>query len=244
MDQTMERADNFLPRVDESSITPNQVDRRVVSLTAPASTAAEQYRTLYYRLERLRELRPMKVVALTSAMQGEGKTVTSVNLALTSARANPDRRILLLDADLRRGQVGEVLGCGNKPGLADFLAGEAELNQIVRGFKATRLAVIPSGAVPEEPTQLLASARMKELLQAVRANFDEVYVDLPPTLPFADAPILACQADGVVMVIRANVTPSLRVDHALEQLAGAPVVGCVLNGAELSSTPYLKSYMK
>ena len=85
---------------------------------------------------------------------------------------------------------------------------------------------------------------MKELLHAVRANFDEVYVDLPPTLPFADAPILACQSDGVVMVIRANVTPSLRVDHALEQLAGAPVVGCVLNGAELSSTPYLKSYMK
>lgn len=244
MDQTMERADNFLPRADESPISPNEVDRKVVSLTAPASTAAEQYRTLYYRLERLRELRPMKVVALTSAIPAEGKTVTAVNLALTSARANPERRIILIDADLRRGHVGEVLGCGNRPGLSDFLQGEVELDRIVRGFKSTRLTVIPSGAIPEEATQLLASGRMKELLRAVRENFDEVYLDLPPTLPFADAPILAALSDGVVMVIRANVTPSQRVDHALEQLAGASVVGCVLNGAELSASPYLKSYVR
>lgn len=244
MDQTMERAGNFLPRVDESSITQNQVDRRVVTLTAPASTAAEQYRTLYYRLERLRELRPMKVVAFTSAMSGEGKTVTAVNLALTAARANSERQILLLDADLRRSQVADVLGCKSRPGLSEFLIGEAELPDVVRGFKSTRLAVIPAGGPPEESTQLLASARMKELLKALRGNFDEVYVDLPPTLPFADASILACQSDGVVMVIRANVTSSKRVDHALEQLTGASVIGCVLNGAEPSSTPYLKSYFR
>ena len=78
----------------------------MVSLTAPASSAAEQYRSLYYRLERMRELRPLKVVGITSAMPGEGKTVTTVNLALAAARANPERRILLIDADLRRGQVG------------------------------------------------------------------------------------------------------------------------------------------
>jgi capsular exopolysaccharide synthesis family protein len=244
MDQTMERTGNFLPRVDESSLTPNQVDRRVVTLTAPASTAAEQYRTLYYRLERLRELRPMKLVSFTSAMPGEGKTVTSVNLALAAARATPDRRILLLDADLRRGQVAEVLGCKSKPGLSEYLAGEVELPEIVRSFKSTRLAVIPAGGVPEESTQLLASRRMKELLVALRNHFDEVYLDLPPTLPFADAPILAAQSDGVVMVIRANVTSSKRVDHALEQLSGASVLGCVLNGAEMSSTPYLKNYVK
>src|SRR5438270_13796511 len=93
MDQTMERAGNFLPRVDEASVV-NEVDRRVVTLTAPASSAAEQYRSLYYRLERMRQLRPMKVIAVTSALPGEGKTVTSVNLALAAARATIDRRIL------------------------------------------------------------------------------------------------------------------------------------------------------
>ncbi|RKG92771.1 polysaccharide biosynthesis tyrosine autokinase [Corallococcus sp. CA053C] len=244
MDSTMERAGNFLPRVDESAASSNAVDRRVVTLTAPASAAAEQYRTLYYRLERMREQRPMKVVALTSAMPGEGKTVTSVNLALAAARANPERRILLVDADLRRGQVAPTLGMRNKQGLSELLAGECDVRDVVRRFNATRLAVIPAGATPEESTQVLASARMKQFLKAVREGFDEVYVDLPPTLPFADAAILGHQMDGVLMVIRANVTPSKVVNQAVEQLAGAALVGCVLNGAEVNATPYLKNYVK
>ncbi|CAM4415280.1 CpsD/CapB family tyrosine-protein kinase [Corallococcus exiguus] len=244
MDSTMERAGNFLPRVDESAASSNAVDRRVVTLTAPASAAAEQYRTLYYRLERMREQRPMKVVALTSAMPGEGKTVTSVNLALAAARANPERRILLVDADLRRGQVAPTLGMRNKVGLAELLAGECDVRDVVRRFNSTRLAVIPAGSTPEESTQVLASARMKQFLKAVREGFDEVYVDLPPTLPFADAAILGHQMDGVLMVIRANVTPSKVVNQAVEQLAGAALVGCVLNGAEVNATPYLKNYVK
>ncbi|NOK18399.1 CpsD/CapB family tyrosine-protein kinase [Corallococcus carmarthensis] len=244
MDSTMERAGNFLPRVDESATSSNAVDRRVVTLTAPASAAAEQYRTLYYRLERMREQRPMKVVALTSAMPGEGKTVTSVNLALAAARANPERRILLVDADLRRGQVAPTLGMRNKQGLAELLAGECDVRDVVRRFNSTRLAVIPAGETPEESTQVLASARMKQFLKAVREGFDEVYVDLPPTLPFADAAILGHQMDGVLMVIRANVTPSKVVNQAVEQLAGAALVGCVLNGAEVNATPYLKNYVK
>jgi len=244
MDRTIERAGNFLPRVDESAGNPNAVDRRVVTLTAPASVAAEQYRTLYYRLERMREVKPMKVVAFTSAMPGEGKTVTAVNLALAAARANPERRILLIDADLRRSQVAQVLGIRGKQGLAELLAGECEVRDVVRRFNATKLAVIPAGSTPEEPTQVLAGSRMKQFLKAVRDNFDEVYIDLPPTLPFADATILGHQADGVLMVVRANVTPTKAINQAVEQLGGAPILGCVLNGAEVSTPAYLKNYMK
>ena len=242
MEHNLEKAENFLPRVDESDVTTNEVDRRLVTLTAPASNAAEQYRTLYYRLERMREMRPMKVVAFTSAMPGEGKTVTAVNLALASARANPERRILLIDADLRRSQVGDYLGIRTRPGLAELIAGDCDVRDAVRRFKSTRLAVVPAGAMPEEPTQVLASARMKQFVKGMRDTFDEVYIDLPPTLPFADASILGCQADAVVMVIRANVTSQKAVNHAIEQLAGAPVIGCVLNGALQSATPYLKTY--
>jgi capsular exopolysaccharide synthesis family protein len=238
MDQNLERAGNFLPRADDSSLQPNQVARNMVSLTAPASTAAEQFRTLYYRLERMREMRPMKVIAVTSALPGEGKTVSTVNLALTAARANPDRRILLIDADLRRSGVGLALGIKSKPGLSELLTGDAELKDVVRRFKSTRLAVIPGGGNPEEPTQLLASTRMKHLMKMVRDNFDEVYVDLPPTLPFADAAILGGQSDGVLMVIRANQTPHKQVSAAIEQLAGAPILGVVLNGAEVATAAY------
>jgi protein-tyrosine kinase len=244
MDQTIERAGNFLPRVDESAGTPNAVDRRVVTLTAPASVAAEQYRTLYYRLERMREIKPAKVIAFTSAMPGEGKTMSAVNLALAAARANPERRILLIDADLRRSQVASVLGIRSKLGLSELLAGECQVRDVVRRFHATRLAVIPAGGTPEEATQVLASAQMKQFLKAVRDNFDEVYIDMPPALPFADAGILAHQVDGVLLVVRANVTPTKVVNQAVEQLGGVPILGCVLNGAEVTTTPYLKNYIK
>lgn len=244
MDQTMERAGNFLPRVDESAGSPNAVDRRVVTLTAPASSAAEQYRTLYYRLERMREVKPMKIIALTSAMPGEGKTVTAVNLALAAAKANTERRILLIDADLRRCQVASVLGIRGKTGLAELLAGECDVRDVVRRFNSTRLAVIPAGTTPEDPSQVLASSRMKQFLKAVRDNFDEVYIDLPPTLPFADSTILGHLTDGVLVVVRANVTPTKAVNQAVEQLGGAPILGCVLNGAEVNTTPYLKNYIK
>jgi capsular exopolysaccharide synthesis family protein len=244
IDDASGRAGNFLHRTDESALHPPPVDARVVSLTAPASVAAEQYRSLYYRLEHHRERRPMKLVAFTSAVSGEGKTVTAVNLALTGARANPDRRILLMDADLRRGQVAELLGFRARPGLSELLQGEAELRAVVRRFKANRLAVIPAGQGPEEPTQLLAGRRMKELLRGVREGFDEVYLDLPPTLPFADAAILGSLSDAVVLVVRANATPGKHIQQALDHLLGSSVLGCVLNGATPSSTPYLKAYLR
>jgi protein-tyrosine kinase len=118
------------------------------------------------------------------------------------------------------------------------------VRDVIRRFHGTRLAVIPAGSTPEEPTQVLASLRMKQFLQAVRENFEEVYIDLPPTLPFADAAILGHQMDGVLMVVRANVTPIRAVNQAVEQLGGAPILGSVLNGAEVNTTPYLKNYMK
>lgn len=151
--------------------------------------------------------------------------MTSVNLALAAARANPERRILLVDADLRRGGVAAMLGMRNKMGLAELLAGDCEVRDVVRRFNSTRLALIPAGVTPEDTAQVLASGRMKQFLKAVREGFDEVYVDLPPALPFADAAILGHQADGMLMVIRANVTSGKAVHLAVESLGGAPSSG-------------------
>ena len=244
MEQTVDRAANFLPRVDDTALVPSRVDRRMVTLTAPASRAAEQYRSLYYRLERIRGLRPLKVTAITSAVAGEGKTVTAANLALTAASAYPERRILLIDADLRRGQVSDYLGVRSKPGLSELIGGEADISDAVQRFKTSSLAVMAAGMSADQPTQLLASARMKRLLQLVRDAFDEVYIDTPPSLPYADTAVLGPQCDGILMVIRANLTPFRRVAEAVEHLAGAPVIGCVLNAAADSAAPYLKSYVR
>jgi len=239
MEGNMERAGNFLPRLDQDPIESAGVDRNLVTLTAPASAAAEQFRSLYFRLERLKQLRPLKVVSITSAVPGEGKTVTALNLALTAARASMDRRILLVDADLRRGAVADLLGIRRTPGLKELLEGEAEIRDVVRRFQGERLAVIPGGGATTEPTGALASARMRQLIERVRDHFDEIYVDLPPTLPFADAAILGALSDGVLMVIRANQTAAKHVRLAVEMLAGAPIVGCVLNGSEQAQAGYL-----
>lgn len=244
MEETMERAGNFLPRLDGDPYSSTEVDRNVVTLTAPASMAAEQFRTLYFRLERLRQVRPMRVVAVTSAVEGEGKTLTALNLALTAARATMDRRVLLVDADLRRGQVAERLGVRSIPGLKEILDGDSDAHEVVRRFQGERLAVMPSGKTASEPTQLLASPRMRTLLSRIREHFDEVYLDLPPTLPFADAAILGGMADGVLLVIRAGQTPASHVHQAIEHLAGAPIVGCVLNGAESAALQYQRKDQK
>lgn len=244
MNQSLEQASNFLSRADDGPLSPNVVDRRLVTLTAPASAAAEQYRTLYYRLERMRELKPLKLLAFTSALPGEGKTVTAVNLALTSARANPGRRVLLVDADLRRSQVASYLGIRSRPGLSELLSGECEAKQAIRRFRQGQLLALPAGQASEEPGQLLAGARMKQLVHALRQGFDEVYLDLPPVLPFADAAILSPLADGLVMVIRARVTSHRQVQQAMEQLSGVPWVGCVLNAADLSAQPYARAYAR
>lgn len=239
MEQRMEQA-VALPAHREPGMSAG-VDRRVVALTAPVSPAAEQYRSLHYRLERLRGERPLQVLALTSPLPGEGKTLTALNLALVAARAAPERRVVLVDADLRRGQVAPRLGLrSGSPGLAEVLAGACELEEVVQELASPRLAVVPAGALREDPTPLLAGPRMAPLLARLRELYGAVYVDLPPALLFADAAILGHQVDGVLLVVRARTTPGRAARQAVEQLGGVPLVGCVLNGAEAGAAPYLR----
>jgi len=237
MDPTIERSGNFATRVDVNGSF-QEVDSRVVTLTLPASAAAEQYRVLYHRLERMRALKPLKLVALTSAVAGEGKTITAVNLAMAAAAASPDRKVLLIDCDLRRPKVHTYLGLRASPGLGEVLREEVEIGQAVRRFSSTRLAVLPAGAPVEEAADLLASSRMRRLLQLAGEHFDEIYLDAPPALAFADAHILSAQCQGVLMVVKAGATSSKRVAQALAMLGDAPVLGCVLNGVEVTELAY------
>jgi len=237
MEPTIERSGNFATRVDANGSF-NAVDTRVVTVTHPACAAAEQYRVLYYRLERLRGLQPLKTLAFTSAVAGEGKTITAVNLAVAAAAANPERRVLLADCDLRRPMVHTYLGLRQSPGLMEVLAGDAQLPDAVRRFTSTRLAVLPAGGAVEDAASLLHSGRMRELLRMLGEHFDEIYLDAPPCLAFADVQILASQCQGVVMVVKAGTTSSRRVAQALAHLRDAPVVGCVLNGVDVAEVAY------
>lgn len=240
MDEAMERADNFLPRVDRhANRSALEVDSRVVAVLQPASVAAEQYRVLHQRLERLRTVKPLRSVALTSAVSGEGKSMTAVNLALVAAAANPDRRVLLIDADLRRPRVHLLLGVEGRPGLAEVLEGDCQVAEAMRRCAGSRLNVLPAGARREESALLVTSPRMRRLLEEASEHFDEIYVDAPPVLAVADGSFLAGICEGTVLVVRAGVTSRQLVVQAMEALAGTALVGCVLNGVDRNEVPYL-----
>ena len=231
----------FLERV-EGGAQEVTVDDRLVALTAPMSAGAEQYRMLLHRLRHLRSLRGEAIqggaiVAVTSAVRGEGVSLTAANLALTAARSR-DARVALVDCDLRRGGVGQLFGMEERAGLADVLTGKTEVGEALGRFHEGHLAVIAAGRAPgAESASLLAGIRFSQTLSLLRTLFDEIYLDVPPALATADAQVVAYKVDGIVMVARAGTTPREQVAAAVRQLAGAPVWGLVLNGVDPARVP-------
>ena len=231
----------FLERV-EGGGEEVTVDDRLVALTSPMSAAAEQYRMLLHRLRHLRALRGEAIqggtiVAVTSAVRGEGVSLTAANLALTAARSR-DARVALVDCDLRRGGVGQLFGMGARAGLADVLTGKTEVGEALGRFHEGHLAVVAAGRAPgAESASLLAGPKFAQTLALLRTLFDEIYLDVPPALATADAQVVAYKVDGIVMVARAGTTPREQVAAAVRQLSGAPVWGLVLNGVDPSRVP-------
>ncbi|GHE27461.1 capsular exopolysaccharide biosynthesis protein [Streptosporangium violaceochromogenes] len=176
--------------------------------------------------------RPRSLV-VTSCLPGEGVSVICCNLATALAEAG--LRVTLVDGDLRRPSIGGYLGTGDRPGLADVLAGRAEAPAVTRpvAVPAGRLSVLPSGSPPANPSVLLGSQRMRLLLGDLAGSCDIVIVDTPPLLPVTDAAALAAGCDGVLLVVRCGGPRREDVAHALNLLssAGARLVGTVLNHA-------------
>lgn len=238
--KAMESRGRFLERIEGGGEA--SIDDRLVALTSPMGAGAEQYRILLHRLRYLRSLRGEAiqggaVIAVTSAVRGEGVSITAANLALTAARAR-DARVALVDCDLRRGGQGALFGMGARPGLADVLTGKTEIGEALGRFSEGHLAVITAGRAPgAESASLLAGPRFVQTLALLRTLFDEIYLDVPPALATADAAVVAHKADGIVLVARAGATPREQVVSAVRALQGAPVWGLVLNGVEPSRVP-------
>ncbi len=219
-----------------------EIDPHIVAATDPQSPIAEQYRILKTNIQSLRLRAGSRVIVVTSALHGEGKSVTALNLALTLARQE-QMRVVLVDADLRRGSVRQWLGLTkHQAGLSTVLLRGGELNGTLLRLQEPALAVLPSGPMPENPAELLESSSMKRLLATLKLQFDVIIVDAPPVLPVADPGILAAQADGVLLVVRAGKTQRKTVAQAQALLSQmkANVLGCVLTHVEY----YLPGYYR
>ncbi len=209
----------------------------------PHTYAAEQYRVLSHIVQQLGKL-DKRVIAISSPVAGDGKTTTSINLASTLSQS-PGCRVLLVDADLRRGSLGEQLGFGRPagPGLAGAIADPScSLEAVVRRRPGLAYAVLPAGTCPAMPYEALRSTRTDEILKSAREAFDYVLVDTPPVVPVADLLALSDWVDGIFLVVSAHVTPRSLLDEALSSLDPKKVVGIVYNGDDLPLSRRHRSY--
>ena len=220
-----------------------KLDRHLVTLTAPASYAAEQYQGLRLTIERLSRSRDIKVIAVSSPAAGDGKTVTSINLAAALARGSSDR-ILLIDADLRRPSVGALLGIGREErGLADALTdGKVDISAALQKTPLTNLSVLPAGSLRGSVSELLRAPALEDILRAAREQYNYVVVDTPPLLPVFDSSVLAKLVDGMLLVVSANQTPRKLLGEALNMLEPSKVLGIVFNRDEKPLFGYYNSY--
>jgi protein-tyrosine kinase len=195
---------------------------------------AEQFRTLRSRLYQLRSTQPLRTLLITSPVPGEGKTFVTSNLAQAIVR-QPDRRALIIDADLRCSRLHVPLGAPSSPGLTDYLRGELNEVSIIQNSQEGNLCFIPGGSVVSDPSELLSNGRLKNLIDRMKPVFDWVILDSPPCLPVADARILADLCDGVLMIVRAGSTPLDTAQRACQEFREQNLIGVVLNGAKETS---------
>jgi capsular exopolysaccharide synthesis family protein len=193
------------------------------------SPRSEAYRSLRTNLQFVDVDQPVKVLTVTSSIAGEGKSLTACNLALTLADAG--RRVILVDGDLRCPRIGEYLGLRRHTGLTSILAGAARLDQALVTSKNRLLSVLPAGPIPPNPSELLGSARMLELVELLKQDADIVVIDSPPLLPVTDAAILAHISDGALLIVQHGLTRRDQVGRAVEQLTAgdARLLGSILN---------------
>lgn len=197
----------------------------------PKSPVAEAYRILRTNIEFSSTDRKIKVILVTSSGPAEGKSTTAANTAIAMADAN--RRVLLIDCDLRKPAIHRMFGLVNIKGLTNILVEGIEYSDITNVTEVENLEIITSGPKPPNPAELLGSRRMKEFLDRVREDYDVVIIDAPPVLPVTDAAVLSQYVDGVILVAGYGVTTFEAAAQAKASLqkVNARILGVVLNGA-------------
>lgn len=220
----------------------DEVDAHLVSLIAPESPEAEQYRALRYEVEYVHKAGECTVVGVCSAIPGDGKTITAINLAGALAQ-DPKERVLLIEVDLRRPAVtvGDQLALGDVAGrgLVDaILDPSLSLEEVVRHVSHFNLTVLPAGKRSASPYEALKSPRFGELLTQARQRYDYVILDAPPVIPVPDCRLIAKWADGFIMVVAAHRTPREALEEALTLMRPASILGLVFNGYDRSATRY------
>ena len=217
---------------------PEAASSEFVLTDHPLSIIAESYRTIRTAFLFSQAEKPPQIVLLTSPSPGDGKTLTTLNLATTLAQDG--HRVLIMDADLRKGCCHTRLKLANHNGLSNVLTGNLKLEQAIQATGINGLFFLSAGIRPPNPSDLLGSHKMREILNNLRESFNFVLIDCPPIIPVSDAAILSTVCDGVILVFRGQKTTTRSARQASERLNAirAPILGVVLNGVDLADPEY------
>lgn len=209
----------------------------LVTISNPRSPVAEAYHSLRTNLEFSSPDKPLRSMVVTSAGSEEGKSTTLANLAVTMAQAG--KRVILVDCDLRRPSIHQIFNALNSSGLTDLVRDESLLaNPPLQDTPVANLKLLTSGQLPPNPSELLGSRRMDEIIAALLARTDMLLFDAPPIIAVTDAALLSAKVDGVLLIISAGKTKRehARKARALLEKVNARLIGTVLNNVKLDSS--------
>lgn len=226
---------SWIPAIDE--LKNKGFQNEFIVANKPKSPPSEAFKALRTRVQYAKlEETPIKTILLTSSVPAEGKTTISINLA--GSLAQMDKKVLLLDCDLRKPRIHNVFQVDRYPGISDYLFSNASLEDITRKTKLNNLEVITSGTIPPNPSELLASKQMKEFLDKMKGIYDFIVIDSPPYISVTDAEILFRITDGTILVLRAGKTPADAFFRTCEKLMGLDAhnfLGVVFNNFSYKS---------
>jgi non-specific protein-tyrosine kinase len=208
----------------------------LITVSEPRSPVSEAYRTLRTNLDFADLDQSLKTLVVTSAGVGEGKSTTLANLAVVSAQAG--RKVVLVDADLRRPALHQLFGLGNESGLTTAMVDDSALAEPpLQAGGVEGLSVLTSGPLPPNPADLMGSRRMEEVIAALAGEADQVFFDTPPVVAVTDAAVLATKVDGVLLVVSAGKTRRESARTAVQRLEqiNARLVGTVLTNVDMGA---------
>jgi capsular exopolysaccharide synthesis family protein len=210
------------------------LDKHLITLSFPFSSVAESYRQIRTNLQFARQGEPVRTIVVTSALPGEGKSTTIANLALSFAQTG--KKVLLVDADLRRPTLDGLFKLKREPGLSDYLAGKTQFDSVVRMTRIENLDLVACGAIHGNPSELLGTKRMKEFIDHAKSLYEIILLDSSPILAVTDPAVTSTSVDGVIIVASAGKTRMKEMEESRDMMeaVGGQLLGIVLNNFDVS----------
>lgn len=213
------------------------LNKRRIVLLQPRSFAAEQFRSLRGRLDAIAAQQPLRTITVCSPLAGDGKTTAAVNLAAVTS-LSVDRRVLLVDCDLRRPKIHTSLSLRPEVGLGEILMGSGDLDRAIIPVEGMRLDVLGVRGRPSNPSELLSSPAMAKLVEELTRRYDRIIFDTPAVLGVPDAKAVADVTDGILLIVRADSTSQHDIETAMDILGRDKMIGVVMNGVQVEQARY------